>query len=263
MIILCIDGLEYELVLKWGLRNLLQETYGTYPVDTRYNSIQLWSSFLTGYPPYMFERYFVVRPFNLHKRRIPNFLKAIGRKFIPLKSPSVRGRYETFLDVVKPSKAINMFAYNEDRYQLRLRYRYSLLKSNIIRYTISKRKTLAWIWIKWTRSLIDKLFKALDENQYKLVLIHFYHTDYIGHILYGSSLHRKSYEIMDNLIPRLEKYNQLILVVSDHGMKDGVHTDHGFYSLNTSTRWKPLSISDFHNFIIEVNEKYPRVSYYV
>ena len=59
--ILALDGLEYELVVRWNLRQLMQKTFGKYSIPkyymheteeglTPYTPI-IWVSFLTGKHP--------------------------------------------------------------------------------------------------------------------------------------------------------------------------------------------------------------------
>lgn len=244
MIIVAVDGLEIKLVEKWKLKNLMQVKYGSYPVDTNYNSVQLWSSFLTGLDPSNFEKFFVVRPWNLHNKKIPSFLKKIGRRLIPLRAPSVKGKYKTIFDEVKPSLPYNVFIYNEEPKQLKLRYKYGLLKTTS--YPIKERRRIAWKWIKWNKYTMNKFINLIENKPNILAMTHIYATDYIGHILYGSLQMRYIYHLIDEYIGELNRrFKRNILVVSDHGMEDGIHTNHGFYSLNIQTDWRPTDITDF------------------
>lgn len=51
-----------------------------------------------------------------------------------------------------------------------------------------------------------------------------------------------------------EKLNMAIdgralLIVSDHSMRRGVHTNHGFWGANTKLPFEPWSITDFYRII--------------
>jgi arylsulfatase A-like enzyme len=63
------------------------------------------------------------------------------------------------------------------------------------------------------------------------------------------------YERADKFIEKLENKvpdDTFILVISDHGMqRNGVHSDHAFYSTNTLLGLRNPKITDFYGIITE------------
>ena len=58
---------------------------------------------------------------------------------------------------------------------------------------------------------------------------------------------------MENILKKLLKYSWLVLVmiliVSDHGQENGLHTNYGFYSCNKKLDLDNPNISDFKDVI--------------
>ncbi|MHA1832519.1 MAG: hypothetical protein ACTSV7_00890 [Candidatus Baldrarchaeia archaeon] len=87
--------------------------------------------------------------------------------------------------------------------------------------------------------------------------------DTIGELCYGKFLAPfKAYTACNRFVgevkSRLDDEKETVfLIVSDHEMERfgntpyGKHSDHGFYSLNIKTEWKPKFITDFFPKILE------------
>jgi len=61
---------------------------------------------------------------------------------------------------------------------------------------------------------------------------------------------------ISDIIKKLEN-DDIILIVSDHGQKKGLHTDYGFYSSNIKLYLENPKISDFKDIIekLVINNK--------
>jgi predicted AlkP superfamily pyrophosphatase or phosphodiesterase len=265
--ILALDGLEYDLVRKWKLKNLLQKRHGKIMLSASYYHINehvpytpvVWASFITGLPP---EKHGIKSWWTYGKRldyirNLPyirwikskrKFLMKIGLK------PRVPNRNDlnssTIFDIIKPSIALSVPSYNSPT-SLHLKLAEALMKGlktfeieilNV--YEQAKRKTFLRLLEDW-----------------QLFMTCFYIADLMGHIHIAKrplrlrsvyqELNRLTHQIKQQLPP-----NVIFLIVSDHGMKPegdgtGNHTNHAFWSLNIETQWKPKNITDFYPKIIE------------
>jgi len=250
LIILAFDGLEARLVEKWKL-SLLQVAHGTYPVESdKYATPALWASFITGLHPSTFKVKFVERnvPDILRKLAFIETVKKLGRLVFKPHPPSVKDRYETIFEKVQPSLPYNVFSYNEDPAQFKLRLKYSIPKT-IGNY--NKCLEACREWMRLTTTLAKEFARLLKSRDWKLAMTHFYFTDIIGH-LYPPMM-RRAYHKADRIARLLKSAvgsEAVILIVSDHGMRRGMHTNYGFYSSNISLNLKPKRITDFYNLIV-------------
>lgn len=256
--ILALDGLEYTLVKQLQLKNLLQATYGTYPVQAeKYATPALWASFLTGISPQKFDIKFVKRnvPTKLANKSFLKPLKPLA-KLIFKPSPSfVKGRYKTIFDHTEKPLPFNVFSYNETKEQFKVRWKYSLPKT-----VGNVRKSLKadLDWRKLTITITESFLSALKAKKWDLAMLHVYYTDIVGHLFYKTKEPLKNaYRLMDKFCKRLTSTvgDSILLIVSDHGMGRGIHTNHGFWSLNIETDWRPRDITDFYPKILEWTRK--------
>jgi len=252
LLIIAFDGLEATLVEKWNLTNLLQRIHGTYPVESeKYATPALWSAFITGLPPSSFEARFVERNVPEFLRRIAfvEAIKKLGRLVFKPRPFSVKGRYETIFEKVQPSLPYNVFSYNEEPIQFKLRLKYSIPE------TIGNRdKCLDACreWMTLTTELTDKFVNLLKGGDWRIAMTHFYFTDIIGHL--HPPMMKKAYLEADSIAQLLRSSvdsETMVLIVSDHGMRRGVHTEYGFYSSNLVLDSKPTDITDFCSLILE------------
>ena len=88
-------------------------------------------------------------------------------------------------------------------------------------------------------------------------MTHFYILDYIGHILYGDRLFYNSYKLINSIIKKISHSleDTTMIIVSDHGMKDGKHTPYGFYSYNDEKLMPPKDITDFYKIVKKLISK--------
>lgn len=257
--ILAFDGLEANYVEKWKLRNLLQEYSDIYPVEAeKYNTPQLWASFLTGLPPEEHNlRLFVERGGMIKKiaRFTPKVIRSIGKKFVKAKPPSIKGKFKTIFDYASKPLAFNVFSYNELEEQLKLRMKYDIVKTL---GDVKKSYKAYREWMKFSRKLKNEFKKLLIERDWDLAMTHFYFTDLIAHLFYNKpSLVKLTYILADKFAEEIRRIvddrEGLLLIISDHGfnLKRGLHSDHGFYSLNKPLKMEIKSISDFYSYLIK------------
>jgi hypothetical protein len=267
--ILALDGLEYDLVVKWQLRHLLQRTFGRFEVDKKYfiwkggfgapYSPLIWASFVTGQPPTIHgvDGFWTYRSRFLDFARKLPFVAKIGGKRRYLSKlglkPSLRDRQDlkvkTMFDVVTPSTAIDVVSFNpmED-----LRRRQSAAK------TIDEFMEFAFHKFRIKKEiLLEQLSKP-----WKLFMFYVALTDHAGHCLRAGKL-KLIYQAMDALAAEIKEIIGpcIFLVVSDHGMTTRrwrkeygtrlhVHSKHAFYSLNIKSEWKPSDAVDFYDKIL-------------
>jgi len=252
LLIIAFDGLEATLVEKWNLTNLLQTFHGTYPVESeKYATPALWSAFITGLHPSSFEAKFVERnvPGVLRRLAFLEIIKKLGRLVFKPHPFSVKDRYETIFEKVQPSLPYNVFSYNEEPTQFKLRLKYSIPE------TIGNRNKCLEACREWMRlatELAEKFVHLLKSVDWKIAMTHFYFTDIIGHL--HPPMMRKAYLKADRIARLLRSSvdsETMILIVSDHGMRRGIHTEYGFYSSNIVLDTKPADITDFYSLILK------------
>jgi len=268
VVILAYDGLEYDLVVKWKLKNIMQEYYGKYeaPISPKRGkpfTPNAWVSFITGLPP---EVHGVDDWWSFGKildwlRFHPPFIWIKGKRMILKKlgikiKPKVVGKeyikYDTIFDLVKPSIPLFIPAYNEP-VEPHIEYGLALEKG--------VREYIRTIW-KWHNIRKETLFKNLDKD-WKLLMIWFDIADVLGHVCIVKCRNElfKAYLDLNSIAKRVrDKLDNetAILIVSDHGMEvtaDGVTGDHskyGFWSLNVKPPLTPKKITDFKNMILSL-----------
>jgi len=239
------DGLEWKLIEKWNLTHLKQKVYGTYPNPSlKFSSAYLWAAFLTGQPMEKFNvkfvKYPIKSPVNI------KLLKSIAKKLIKPKPDSIKGKYKTIFESIPNSFAYNVFMYNEEMEQFRLRLKYPLIKL-VGNEELSLQAYNEWVIL--TFKLFHEFIEKIKVLNPRLAMTHIFLPDIVGHTLYYKrGKLRLVYELMDSFVQVInELFNpDVLLVVSDHGMEKGEHTPYGFYSLNFETEWKPKAITDFY-----------------
>ncbi len=98
-------------------------------------------------------------------------------------------------------------------------------------------------------------FKKLKEN-WKIFMTYFYVLDPIQHVFYyDEDFIKKMYEEIDSLVSEIKKKlgkKTLVLVIADHGQKNGRHTGYGFYSSNKKLKLNNPKITDFFTLVKNV-----------
>ena len=271
--ILGYDGLEYTLVDQLKLRNIMQWEYGRVRVpiaggiDDPSTPI-VWTSFITGQPPsihgvdmpeFWDSPLDGIRSFLRRHRKLHNLAKKFklgyrvrGNMGIEPKFPSRKNiKCDTLFDIIKPSKPLGIPVYNKDLYNT---YPVGdVFKA--IQDPNFRREYETKIRQKFSRE-VEELFEALEE-EWKLLMIHLHITDLLGHVYWGTERLALLYEEMDLLTKRVKERLQpddLLLIISDHGLDRLGHTKYGFYSLNRRLGLKNPDITDFFGIIKTLTE---------
>jgi phosphopentomutase len=98
---------------------------------------------------------------------------------------------------------------------------------------------------------VERLFDALN-GEWRLLMIHFHITDLFGHAFWGTEKLATLYEEMDLLTKRVKERlgaDDLVLIISDHGMSRLGHTKKGFFSLNMRLGLEKPDIKDFFKIV--------------
>ncbi|MFX0132729.1 MAG: hypothetical protein ACFFDN_03695 [Candidatus Hodarchaeota archaeon] len=271
--ILGLDGLEFDFVRKWNLKNLKQIEYDRIivPINKEKGvpmSPQVWGSFLTGKNEVQDFQY-QASPLNILSvflsyikkyLKITNFIN-IAQKIIPDRfwTRQVIGftklQNKTFLDLTK-SKPINVIYYNQDQTGNLLYFYFSIGE-------ISLEKTVKLansLYIKTKKQILNETKKFLDS--YELIFSYLHFPDLLQHLLMFKPEEIKNlYLNLDEFVLSLKRLmpdHTLFLIISDHGfdLKIGYHSNFGFYSCNKPLIPKPKHITDFFQIIMDkIGEK--------
>lgn len=265
-LIIGIDALEYDLVKKMNLTNIKQMEWGkvSLPLDPGDEALTpvIWGGFITGKdqsdlikgfrhwknPLIRFVSNDIFQRFKLFKLgyKLGKLLRRFGMEQKP---EVVTGK--TIFDLGK-SIAISIPAYNEDKINFTLREKVmEALEDKVTHEEFDSMMDKAFTNRK------DRLMEALDKD-WDVCMIHFFLTDLLMHLHFDDEIYAENlYRTMDRLVikikKRLEKTKKLddvlIIILSDHGIKKGVHTDHAFYSSNKKLGLSNPSILDFYKII--------------
>lgn len=278
--ILAIDGLEYNLVEKWDLKNLKQTVYGKgksfITRDVPYTPT-MWTSFITGkYPEeHKINTWWTWGIFE-HFKKLPIISKIRGKgKFLKLfginprrlvKRTDWKVNIETIFDKIRPSIPLFIPAYNESEKFHQFEKELNIF--DLIRKRGNEKmpiETLEEIILKNHQKRKEIMFEEIEKD-WKLFMVWFDLCDLFGHVFWTINFPkiRWAYYEFDSLVKKIKekiKDKYLFLIVSDHGMElseDGVtgnHSDHFFWSLNIKTDWRPKDFTSFFDFIIENAKK--------
>lgn len=264
-----IDALEYTLVEKLNLRNLKQVEYGKVAVPySKLLTPLIWASFITGTSEHGIKTFTAARnplvkvggsffrKMGISTYKGPrHFLRRMSLRVGLFTSPVDKRdlQAKTIFDHAKKPVVISIPAYNEWESIHRLRLEYPFVK---IIEKHDEAKALECVDLNW-RIFNEKLEQTLGElegGSCDLLMVHFLILDTIGHLYWNKP--RKvedAYRFMDASMGRLlsKVKDQMVLMVSDHGMKKGSHTKPAFYSSNVKLGLVNPKITDFHDIILE------------
>ncbi len=268
VLILGIDALEYDLVEELNLRNLKQVEYGkVIEPPTKLLTPILWTSFITGTLEHGVEAFTVKNPLIkaskdfLGMLRIDPYIKPIWLFYRALTKAGMSSRRvdkrdwqaKTIFDYAKNPVAISIPAYNEWESIHRLRLEYPLARFVGKRHEKKAQECIEANWRIFHRKM-NYTSEMLERDDWDLLMVHFLILDNIGHLYwYRPGKLRDAYRFMNNAVGELlsKVKDQLVLIVSDHGMKKGLHTNYAFYSSNVPLGLKNPKLIDFHDLIIE------------
>jgi len=226
MIILALDALDLNMVTKYKCKNLMQNEYGQTSLAEfeLERTVVLWASFLTGKNmepeiPVKTQWEFKLRP---------------EQTFLPF--------FKTHLAIDVPAFSLKEKNHAEER---RLLKKYFDEEANVEEYD-------PVVWENHEENKKD-FFGSL--GQYDVVMGYFDLADAIGHLSFGlPEKMEKVYIELEQMAQEVKtRSDDLILVISDHGMKPvgryGDHSRNGFYSANRTLGLNLPKITDFYNII--------------
>lgn len=272
--ILGIDALEYDLVEKWDLENLLQKEYGKTDLEgfDKIYTPPIWASFITGVMPEdhglreggKWESSWVesirnfLRKIGLKKMHqgtgLGKFLRKIGFGMESKKSGDLNSN--TFFDYFDSTVALDVIGYQGRGMDDELRSDIGGLQEKLVK-SIGKMEAKQRVKGKLEESFSEKKDKILNEIQssWKIFMAYFYFLDPLQHMFYYDERYiKKIYKELDEFVGKVKSAvddQTLFLIISDHGQKEGEHTDYGFYSLNKELGLENPHITDFYDIILE------------
>jgi hypothetical protein len=226
MIILALDGLEYNYVKEFNCKNLMQENFGKTNIGefSEPRTVVIWSSFLAG-------------------KNLEREILAKGLWDFKLKPE------QTFLINFKSWKVIDMPGFNY--YKERHEKERALLKGFFDKKNnIEEYDKVAFENHKKSK---QEFFESLEQG-YDLLIGYFNLADVIGHLSFGIKVKMKIvYKELDEIAKKVRERKDIILVISDHGMKAvgrfGDHSDYGFWSTNFEINLEKPKITAFRKVI--------------
>lgn len=276
VLIIALDSLDYDIVVRGNFKHLKQKEYGWIKISINPLTTPLiWASFLTGESPRKhgvmkdrkWDNPFIERIRGLFIKLGLNRMKSLENTGVYLLKQSGFEQKPVFstldkndtviFDYAKKYIALNVPSYNEDksRQEFKKDMFYSLEDPK-------KREEIernAWTAFRGEKQ------RALDllREDWNLFMVHFYIPDIIQHIFwFDDSKMNELYEEMDKTVKEMKSNISegecLVLIVSDHGQKKGVHTPVGFYSSNRPLSQRPKEIFDFHKLISEYLRGYSK-----
>lgn len=210
IVILGLDGLEYEYVKSFDCKNLMQADYGKTDISefSEARTVVLWSSFLAGS--------------NLEKKILSS-----KRLWDFRLKPE-----ETFFTRFERWKAIDVpgFTFIHKNHKVE---REALKKYFSKEISIEEYDKIAF---KNYNQNKKEFLHALNEN-YEIVMAYFGLADVIGHLSFGLEQKMKIvYKELDELSKLANKKSKMLLILSDHGMikvgRFGDHSKYGFWSFS-------------------------------
>lgn len=263
VVVVGVDGLEPDLVEEWNLKGLKQEEHGKVnvpinKVEGKALSPEVWGDFLTG----------------KHKDRgfkdtstLIRLLKSV-RKYLPvfklddwLEERSLLSKYtnsainfpelgeneKTFIDETGGDYHNSPF-YDYDNEEINREER------KYIKGEISIQELKNFLNNLYEKNK-EKAREKLEKTEADLFFTYFHYTDAIQHHFYmDEDFIKEKYEDVQQLILDLKNMaddDALFIIVSDHGLKKGKHTEKGFYSFNRKIGLDEPHITDFYDIILE------------
>lgn len=264
--ILAFDGLDYNYVLKFKCKSLMQREYGVVDIDSMSLTPTIWASFLTGKPPRIHGAirksndkplYSIISP--LRKISIPLIIKSSGmyllRRLTHTSMMDIRIKFgKTIFDYAKNPIALWVPSYNPCPKWWSLKFSYMLEKAlEDPQYELSY---LCMVY-KHFKDHVTTFLRFFKDGKWDLFMAWFGIADRVGHVFGGRiGVMMRAYHLLSKFVRkvhRLLRERTVLLIVSDHGIKPygkyGVHAPYAYYSLNINLGITKPKITDFHNII--------------
>ena len=271
-LVLCLDGLEYNLVTEGGYRNLLQVEHGKVRVpilDAGEPSTPIvWVSFITGEQPAVHGVDFSSKVNSPLVDKLASFTSnflgnRLYRRLLTAGTPvrrwlkthkSFRSTMPTKEDILVPtifdvvSSSVHVSLPILD-YDISERY------NGVLGAIINPAERVQYTNFLLNDFREDKLALLKVWGKYELIMCHFHIPDLWGHI------YCRDDEKMYQLYGLLDAYVKFLsdklgavflLIISDHGIdKNFGHSNYGYYSCNRKLGLDCPDITDFYAIILE------------
>jgi hypothetical protein len=264
VIVLGIDGLEYNLVEEWDLKYLKQKTYTKTDLSDFEVIVTppIWAAMLTGRIVPEINEIFIRRyryysqkttevkvdlktPWYVRagRRILPNFIRQKINKMMfpdPFKKTADfllrTTKYKTIFDYYEKTwtNGVPSYGRNVSTEEIKVAMQEAIM-GNL--------KPLVQYSLRIYEEDKKQLFEALDED-YELIFWYTPFLDEISHFYIKKKLKLMNLyidlnKLVKKITSRLED-NDILYIISDHGMepvpgdpRGGNHSDHGFFSSNT------------------------------
>jgi len=288
LLILGLDGLDYDLVEKWRLDFYKQRSYGKHYVGLLkklYTPI-IWGCFLTGLNVeehgYSFHEVVKKRGKDAFKNQILSKLYSI-RTRIPIRNLRMR-KILIKLKLLNPYQGCIMSEKLLNKTFLRflkeLKYKVATVEvpsydEKMNEYYRSTCKLLLSASLDEKKAYVDNILEETSRRviktmnyvnmEYDLVFMYSPLPDIAFHLavkptlrikVWLKSVHECLQRILRPLIKKAKNRNYTILIVSDHGfdLNKYYHSEHGFWSLSIKPPcwWNIETILDFKENIIKM-----------
>jgi len=284
ILILGIDALEYDLVEEWDLKHLKQVEYGKtkVPIVEGWKepaTVIVWPCFITGKKDPKEMGYDSPILFNQPMKLFFDYVHRPIRNFIFSKNYvediSEKGTDQKILNVFKEVtkktgltrspkrgdiKAKTMFE-NKNYKSIHLHVPvYDEEMDTLERWKIfdvfdgkMDMKDFIKGYKKEYLKRCDELLYLLDKKNWNLMMMYWFYLDAIQHALFKDKMKiMDSYMMFNDFVGKIKNKlskDDMILIISDHGQKKGIHTTYGFYSCSKKLGLKNPHISDFKDII--------------
>ena len=283
LLILGLDALEYDIVTRFRFKAFMQRDYGKIDLTRyRYKLITpwLWSIIISGHVDTGITHFvayenrligFIARIATHHLlyKKVERFFESIRRRkgggrgtaymlhkigvrIRPMGKQDLKVR--TIFEEIPNSIAISVPGYNLWREQFLLDLYYPLTQCIGDKELTKKRLRLQWMLERKKKIMLEKLLMG---NDWSIIMAHFYITDVVGHLYWNKPIMLiETYKIVSRWVTRWKRMLEArhrdawVLIVSDHGMRGGLHTDHAFWSSNFVLKRKPSRLTDYYNIIL-------------
>ena len=282
VLILGIDAIEYELVEQWKLSNLQQKEYGKtiLPIKKeegfRYDlpaTVIIWSSFITGKTP----KDHKIQTFKIWNSTLLNWCETnlINRIIKPVQFDheklEKREKQQKYFNIIKKiPNSIGFKKHNPIRNDIKTTTLFDNPKSIPLHVPVYNSDAFPEYKKKIFNAIENKNYKHIFELQCKqefdirtkevfewlerkeewnVLMQYFYLLDGIQHVFYNNPKKIAKYYLMfDEFVGKVRQKiddETLLIIVSDHGQKKGIHTSYGFYSSSNKLRLKKPKLIDF------------------
>ncbi len=263
--LLCIDALEYNLVEELNLKNIMQKQRVklSIPDECCRNidgefvpySPYCWESILTGEKPRESIKVYKNSTVESIRQKIGSnlkfikgkrkFLEKIGLKYYRGDEPNPSSRnLNTIFDLFPINVDFNVPTYSKN-------YVFNPYRK------VADRDIQILKMLKFADDefeLMKKFTFLTTSRELDFLMVYTRILDWYGHFRFGADGYYHRYKLVDLFLSDLsKKFPGTILVLSDHGMKDGNHTRYAFFSTNKKMNI-PDSILDIHDLLYQQSD---------